>query len=237
MTLIESRPAATTDFAMVALDLYKDIHKGIRAELFGVTGQAGSLDPSDRAARVAVADRVHATVELLLSHAEHEDGAIQPTLESQLPDLAERIATDHHSLDIRMVDLEALAADAVEATTATDQRTRSHRLYLELASFTGDYLAHQDIEERVVMPQLEAAVGIEAVVGMHQAILGSIPPDEMAHSLALMLPAMNVDDRTELLGGMREGAPAEVFEGVWGLAGTVLDPADHAAVAARLGIA
>jgi hypothetical protein len=71
---------------------------------------------------------------------------------------------------------------------------------------------------------------------MHQAIVGSIPPDQMAASLALMLPALNVDDRTELLGGMREGAPPEVFEGVWGLAGSVLAERDHAALAARLGL-
>ena len=74
------------------------------------------------------------------------------------------------------------------------------------------------------------------MVGIHQAILGAIPPQEMAQSLALMLPAMNVDGRTELLGGMREGAPAEVFEGVWSLAGSVLDPTDLAAVARRLGL-
>ena len=59
----------------------------------------------------------------------------------------------------------------------------------------------------------------------------------MAQSLALMLPAMNIDDRTEMLGGMQAGAPAEVFDGVWGLAGSVLAPADHAALAARLGLA
>jgi hypothetical protein len=86
------------------------------------------------------------------------------------------------------------------------------------------------------MPALEAAVGVEAVVGIHQAILSSIPPEAMAKSLALMLPAMNVDGRSELLGGMRAGAPAEVFEGVWSLAGSVLDPADLAAVASRLGL-
>ena len=59
----------------------------------------------------------------------------------------------------------------------------------------------------------------------------------MATSLALMLPAMNIDDRTELLGGMQAGAPAEVFAGVWGLAGSVLAPADHRALGARLGLA
>ena len=51
-----------------------------------------------------------------------------------------------------------------------------------------------------------------------------------------MLPAMNVDDRTELLGGMQAGAPPEVFDGVWGLVKSVLTVEDAAPVAARLGL-
>ena len=58
------------------------------------------------------------------------------------------------------------------------------------------------------MPALERAIGVEAVVAIHLAIVGSIPPDEMAETLAIMLPAMNVDDRTELLGGMQADRPA-----------------------------
>ncbi len=87
------------------------------------------------------------------------------------------------------------------------------------------------------MPALAEAVGLEALLAINGAIVGSIPPEEMATSLGLMLPAMNVDDRTELLGGMRAGAPAEVFEGVWALADSVLAPADHRALGARLAIA
>jgi hypothetical protein len=58
----------------------------------------------------------------------------------------------------------------------------------------------------------------------------------MASSLAIMLPAMNVDDRAELLGGVRAGAPAEVFAGIWGLTGSVLTPADYEQLAVRLGM-
>jgi hypothetical protein len=87
------------------------------------------------------------------------------------------------------------------------------------------------------MPALERAVGTEAVIAMNEAIVSGIPPDEMARSLAFMLPAMNVDDRAELLGGMQAGAPPEVFAGVWSLTGSVLAPADRAAVATRLGLA
>ena len=64
-----------------------------------------------------------------------------------------------------------------------------------------------------------------------------MPPEEMAKGLAVMMPAMNIDDRAALLGGMRAGAPAEVFEGVWSLVGSVLEVDDHRALARRLDIA
>jgi hypothetical protein len=220
----------------VAEDLYRDIHKAIRAELFSVTSEAGRLDPSQGLARAALSSHVSDVVDLLVSHAEHEDAAIQPTLEAELPDLAERVEVDHLTLEAAMDDLKAMAQDAASLTTV-DPGAKIHRIYLALASFTSDYLDHQDIEERVIMPALEAAAGVDAMRDIHAAIIGSIPPDEMARSLALMIPAMNVDNRVELLAGMREGAPAEVFEGVWGLTGSVLEPADLAQLADRLGLA
>ena len=232
MTVID-HPLATEALRLVAVDLYRDIHKGIRAELFAITETAGRVDPSDQGDRAALAAHVSSVVDLLVSHAEHEDGHIQPVLETRLPDLAERIEHDHHRLEARIHGLAELAGAV--ATTPGRARDDIHRLYVELASFTSSYLAHQDLEERVVMPALEDVVGVEATLDIHVAIVGSIPPDVMAASLAVMLPAMNVDDRTELLGGMQAGAPAEVFEGVWSLAGSVLPPAELTALAARLG--
>jgi Hemerythrin HHE cation binding domain len=219
----------------ITLDLYKDIHKGIRAELFAVTEEAGCLDPSQGIARAALATHVGDVVHLLSSHAEHEDAAIQPTLEARLPDLAERIEVDHLTLEARMDDLVEMTTEAASLTVA-EPGAKVHRIYLALASFTSDYLRHQDVEERVVMPALEAAVGFPAVLEIHQAILANMPPEDMVKGLAVMIPAMNVDDRTALLGGMRAGAPAEVFAGVWSLVGSVLDPGDVQVLARRLDI-
>lgn len=233
MTITE--PRASVPFHLVAEDLYRDIHKAIRAELFGVTGQAGRTDPADRAARAAVAGRVHGLVELLVSHAEHEDAHVQPAIQEHLPVVAAQIVADHVALDARLEQLDGWAPDAVEAPRA-QLRGRMHHLYLELASFTSTYLEHQDVEERVVMPELERVLGTEAVVAIHTAIVRDIAPDEMAATLAIAIPAMNIDERCGMLSGIRAGAPAEVFAGVWGLVGTVLPGDDRTALAARLGI-
>jgi hypothetical protein len=232
MTITES---TTTPYRLVADDLYRDIHKGIRSDLFSVTSFAGSLDPSNVDAKRELADRVRKSVYLLTEHANHEDRVVLPALELHLPALAERIVGDHHVIEARLDSL-VEQADAAVRARGTDVPLRSHMLYLNLASFTSAYLEHQDVEERVLMPALDDAIGTEAVTAMHQAIVGAISPQDMAMSMALMLPAMNIDDRAQVLGGMQAHAPREVFQGVWGLATSVLTEADTKALAARLGL-
>ncbi len=237
MTITEpsiTEPQPTVPLRLVAVDLYRDIHKGIRSELFSVTETAGRLDPSDRQARADLATHVRQVVDLLVTHAEHEDGHIQPALERHLPALAEQVADDHERIEARLAGLADQAEEAVD--TPGNTRWHTHRFYVDFAAFTSTYLAHQDLEERVILPALEEIIGTDACLGLHQAIVGSIPPEQMATSLAVMVPAMNIDDRAELLGGMRAGAPAEVFQGMWGLVQSVLDPRDVAALAARLGL-
>ena len=221
---------------VVACDLYRDIHKGIRSELFAVTSTAGSLDPADDCGRLALADHVRAVGGVLESHREHEDAGVLPAMTEYLPDFAEHIEEEHPLLEARFAEIVELAGAAAGASEATEQRMLGHNLYLELSDYTSVYLEHQLIEERVIMPALEQAAGVDAVVGMHVAIVSSIPPEQLAQSLAFMLPAMNLDDRAEMLGGIQASAPPQMFAEVMNLAGSVLLPADFAALAKRLGI-
>ena len=222
------------DFA--AYDFYKDIHKGIRYSLFRTTADAGSVDPSDAEARADVVEQVRTIAHLLDSHAEHENTFIVPALEIHAPELAEVIRVVHPELDRRVEDLRDLAAE-VHVTGGSRARAAVHSLYLELASFTSAYLEHQHFEERTCMYALADAMAVDDLAGIEHAIIASIPPDEMASSLSVMLPAMNVDDRVELLVGIREGAPLKVFAGVCALAESVLTPEAWKATATRLALA
>lgn len=208
----------------VTFDLYRAIHKGLRAELFAVTGLAGRVDTSDPVAVGAVSERVRSLAELLELHAHHEDAAIDPVLADVRPDLAEVINTDHQRFERRIYGVVAVAEEAASIGGAADQAVLE--LHLGLAAFTGCYLGHIDLEERVVMPALERAVGIDGVMAIHGAIVGPMPPDVLARSLVVMVPAMTPAERAELLGGIRAGAPAEAFAGVLDLACSVLSPAD-----------
>src|SRR5690348_8739152 len=77
----------------VTFDLYRDVHKGIRADLFTITSAAGYIDPSNRDARVGLAGEVSRLMSFLDDHAAHEDHHIEPEVERLLPEVAAQI--DH----------------------------------------------------------------------------------------------------------------------------------------------
>jgi hypothetical protein len=238
MTATTTFPALSVERApleTVQVDVYRDVHKGIRSELFALTTTIGATDPTDTDAVRGLGTHWHDMVAMLLSHAEHEDRFVQPLVVAHAPGLADRITEDHRVLEDQMAALEVLADRAAEAAIG-DRRLMTHRLYLGFASFTSAYLAHQEFEELEISTALAAAVTPDVLWQMHGELVASIPPDEMAAALGVMLPAMNVDDRTELIGGIQATAPAEVFTGILGLAEGVLAASDYAAVARRLGV-
>lgn len=237
-TTITQLAVETAELDRVEFDIYRDIHKGIRRELFAVTSAAGAVDPGDGDAVAATASRFRGLVTLLVAHAEHEEDFLQGLIEVHAPQLAAIVVRDHRWLECQMAQLEVLADRAVDAarTRGDDSRHLVHKLYLGLAGFTSDYLGHQSFEELEISPALSIAIGPDELAAIDAAIVASIPPDDAAVALGLMLPAMNVDDRVELLGGMQAGAPPEVFGQAMGLAEMVLDAPDYHATAARLGV-
>ena len=225
----------TAALETVTFDIYRNIHKGIRNGLFSVTHAVGSVDPHDTDAVRAVAARWSDMVELLVAHAEHEDGFVQPVIERFDPAYAAEIAEAHPRLESQMAELEVLADRAADVLPRAGPAVDPPPLP-GLASFTAEYLQHQEFEEFEVMVMLSQHLTFEELLAVDNAIVASIEPDMMAKCAALMLPAMNIEDQTDLFEGARLGAPPEVFQGMLMLAQAVLDPARYDALATRLGV-
>jgi len=225
----------TAALEAVTFDIYRNIHKGIRHGLFSVTLAAGQVDPNDPAAVQQVAERWTDLVTVLVAHAEHEDTFVQPAIERFAPDYAAEIADAHPRLEAQMAELEVLADRATDACPE-QVRLLTHRLYLGLASFTAEYLQHQEFEEFEVMVMLSQQLPFEELLAIDNAIVASIEPDMMAKSAALMLPAMSIADQTDLFEGARGGVPPEVFQGMLMLAESVLGPERYGVLRTRLGV-
>src|SRR5436305_845319 len=115
-TVTTTRHAVTpSTYELVAVDTYRDIHKGIRADLFALTGAAGRIDPSCPGDVADLARHVDQTVDFLVVHAAHEDDHLVPVMSELLPDLNATIQRDHAELEARLEDLQGWAANAVDA--------------------------------------------------------------------------------------------------------------------------
>lgn len=224
--------AMTAPLELVGIDLYRDVHKGIRNSLFSLCERAGRVDPADDDQLGLIAADTSWMFELLDAHAEHEDSIIGPALRDLDEPLDELVRCEHAALDAAMQTIRDLQRDIDALRHGRTVHVR--RCYLALASFTSDYLAHEATEELQVSAVLFTGLGTAGVRELEGAIVGSIKPDHFAGYLRLILPATNPSERAELLGGIRQAAPPEVFAATMHIASEVLVAADHERLVASL---
>ena len=214
------------------VDLYREIHKGLRHALFDVTFRAGRLDVSDDESIVGLLAESRQVVDLLRGHHQHEEQLLLEGLIEAHASAAVGPIHDEHRLLSERLDRFAARADEL-AAAATDARSAiAHEYYLELAAFTAAYLVHLDVEERVVMPALAAACDDAELGRVQGAILASIRPEQQAVGLTMMLPALNPVERAAMVGRIRMTAPHEGFARVQKIAAHVLTAVEYE----RLGI-
>src|SRR5262245_48308724 len=233
-----SEPVLAVDAApleSVTFDFYRHLHKGLRSEMFAVTHAVGRLDPADDDGLTAIRRRWDTLVYLLEQHSWHEETIVQPVLEPLAPDIAAEVPSSHRSLEARVAAVGGLF-DRAAAADASDRRAAVHRLYLGMTELVAEYLRHFEFEELQVIPVLSDSVPVEQLVAMNSEVVDTISGEDMVKNGTIMLPAMNIEDRVELIGGMKDRLPPDVFGPLWHIVTTLLEPDDTAQLAARLGI-
>jgi len=209
----------TTDLLVLSAarrwDIYGPVHKGLRlahgamAARLGTADYAGDLDP-------LLAD-LRAHLELAAQHLAHEEEYIHAALAARAPDQVATLEDQHEHHRARFA-LLAAAIARVEHGSGADRPALGRVLYLEFSAFVAEDLLHMLHEETVTWPLLCALFGDDELMAIEQAIIASLTPDENIGFMRLMLPAMNRTERTELLTGMKAGAPPEAYSAVIELA-------------------
>jgi hypothetical protein len=215
--------------------LYNEIHKGLRSTLFSLLVDTGNTSSRDEAGLAALHDRFKALRSMLDEHAGHEDKWVEPLIAKARPELAAEISSAHTEIDAMLDGVEA-AYDRLTNVGEDGRDAAVSAAYLTLAGFVGAYISHMSLEEDVVMPALWEVLSDEEILNVSAQLRGSIPPPRMAEYLSVMLPAMNLQERTAMLSGMKQAAPPEAFQGVVGLAEQVLAADDFAALRENVGL-
>lgn len=217
-------------------DIYALIHKGIRAALVDALGHAGRLDwtEHDEVNRLVAASQDLAL--LCRAHVAHEEHFVHRAMEARRPGSARQACADHrgHVADIDR--LETLALELAHLPTLR-REAAAKALYAHLAHFTADNLAHMAHEEREHNRVLWETHDDEELVALEAAIVASQTPEEARLALRWMLPNLAPAERHQMMAGMREGMPPEVFRDTLASTAGLLDARNALKLHDALGIA
>lgn len=203
-------------------DSFRNIHKALRAAMAQALLQAGRVDPADAADVAATVEGVRGLLSLCAAHLAKEDAFIQPAMEARRPGSARERAAEHRHHEVAFRRLGSLV-DAFEGRPSPESAAQ---LYRAVAVFMGENLLHMEQEEGQDNAVLWEAYSDEELVALEGRLVASLKPEELAAAFRLMVPALAPAERAHFLAGLRAKAPAPVFEGLFGLALSVLpDPA------------
>lgn len=194
-------------------DIYAFVHKGLRAWMGDVLARVGRTDPDDVAEIAATLDALSALLAFCRSHLAHENDFIHRAMESRRPGSSDLTAADHVAHENAIRELEGIMT-SVQFAAPGDSADGLQRLYRQFALFVAENLKHMAMEESHNNLALWETHTDAEIREIEHALVASIPPDAMMAALRWMLPWMNASERAIMLGGMRQGMPAEAFRGV-----------------------
>jgi len=217
------------------LDLYTPIHKGIRAYFGAAIDAVGRLDVLDPEDVARVAAEVRGLIKLLRAHLHLENQFVHPAIEARRPGAARATAYDHVEHECELEDLEARLMMLERAEDDSARARAAAELYRALATAAAENFRHMAFEESQNNARLWEAYSDDELQALHDALVGSIPPDEMAQVLRWMVPALSPVERAAMLTELQSKLPREAFVGVLGLVRPHLTEREWAKLTAALG--
>jgi Hemerythrin HHE cation binding domain len=214
------------------VDLYASIHKGLRLFMCDTLSRVGKLDCGDETEVVATLGQLSALLDICRNHLGHENDFVHPAIEARRPGAAARVEGEHVE---HLCALAGLAGDAA-ALRALPTAAAAQRLYRHLAVFVGENFIHMDVEETAHNAALWSAYTDAELMAIHDRLLTSIAPSEMALTLRWMVPAMSPVERAAMLGAMAQQMSPEAMRGVLDIVRPQLDERAWAKLERALGL-
>ncbi len=215
------------------IEIFINVHKGLRQSLFGLGLKLGKADWEDSAEVQALGSEFGQLLHFLREHAANEDDFNFPLLESRAAGAAQAEKEEHHRLEGQINRLESDFAALVKAKPE-DRWKSGYAFYRAFNLFLSAYLAHMDREEGFITETLYQHFTDEEIAKDFQKIIQRTSPADMGMMLSHMIPSMNPVERFQFLAKLRKTTPAPVFEKVSGLAQGVLAESDWKKLSQKL---
>jgi hypothetical protein len=214
-------------------DLFTPIHKAIRSMIYNVGGRLQTNDFADvDASGPLLADLEHefstamssgCVLCLLHHHASDEEKEVFPPVSKHDSELVQGLIEDHHDLARRLGVITKMAREIPKMPRPKERVQSGIALNQAANEFFAAYMSHMNREEEKLVPLMREHFTDDQMRAMRGAIMGAMPRERLAVILRWMLPSLNVEELTAMLGGMKAGGPPEVIRFVSGVASESVD--------------
>jgi hypothetical protein len=194
------------------------IHKALRALMYDtdLTLQQTYLADVEEA-DVALA-KVKAVVHQFERHAYHEDNFVLPAIQSFAPQLVEDFEHEHVE-DIALGECLKHLINVFESTQTNEERLYAGsaiiKTFRDFMVFNLNHMVKEEVEVNHVLWQHFTD---EELITMNGKLSASIPAEEKAFTSKWMMRAINKVDAIAWLTGVKQTAPAHVFQALVALA-------------------
>lgn len=234
LTTPETTAVASAAPKAPRFDLYAGIHKALRQFMAHTLRQLGAMDVEDSEDMAIALAGVDALLAMLRSHLQHENDFLHTAIEARRPGGARHTADDH-GLHQEAIDSLGDELAALRAARAEHRAPLALRLYRHLAEFVGENLVHMQVEETRNNEALWALYSDAELVALHDRLLSTIGPDEMALVTRWMAASVSPQELAGMCLDMQAKAPAPVFEALLDVMRAQLDEKRWAKLARALG--
>lgn len=227
-------------------DLFTPVHKALRAMMYDLSGRVQSNDFADLdATRALVVDLEHdfdiarsagCMLCVFHEHADTEEGVIFPEVKRTSGDLVASLVAEHLDLTRREKAIAEAAHALLTLSSADDRITAGTALNLALNQLVAAYLVHMNREDAELVPRMREHFTDPQMAQMRGTIIGQFAPDRLFALLGWMLPALNVTELTELVGGLKRSAPPPVTQAIVELAAAKVPAPRWTEVRTRVGL-
>jgi hypothetical protein len=214
-------------------NLFRPIHKGIRAMIYELGRRLQGTDFTDAAESNAIAIQLQHDLNsagsncilcMLHAHSKHEEADIFDPLRPFDPDVVEHMLSEHLEVVRRILGVTRTCDELLRQTSPERRIEVGDRLNLETNDLFAYYLAHMNNEEATLVPITWEHFSDEQLRAMRSHFHQSVTRRRLEDWMRWTFPALNPQELVLLLRAMKLDGPPDLYDDMARLAGETVDP-------------
>lgn len=206
-------------------NIFKQIHKGLRAMLYDTAISLQLTDFQDNEEAAAVIGKLSETLNIFYLHANHEDQFILPVVQKSNPLLVEEFDSEHGKDEFMSHRINALIASYQHANNLEAREDLGEKICAAFNEFVAFNLYHMAKEEEKINPVLWSQFTDEEICALRKTLAKTVSREEFLVTSKWMMQGINDCEILHWLKEVKNNAPEFIFRSMIELAEKVLTPA------------